>query len=60
MSKGLSIRQLAAQLEIGNNSISQYENCKRTPDIDVCKKFADYFNVSCDFLIGLSDEPKKI
>lgn len=58
--KGLTIRQLATFLGIGNNSISQYENCKRTPDIDVCKLFADYFNVSCDYLVGLSDNPEKI
>lgn len=57
--KGLSIRQLAAELKIGNNTISQYENCKRTPDIDICKLFAIFFNVSCDYLVGLSDNQDK-
>jgi len=56
VSKGLSIRQLASVLHIGNNTISQYENCKRTPDIEMCKLFANYFNVSTDYLIGLRDQ----
>lgn len=59
-SRGLGVRELAAQLGIGNSSLSQYENCKRTPGIDVCKLIADYFNVSCDYLLGLSDNPEKI
>lgn len=58
-SRNLTMRGLAAELNIGNNSISQYENCLRTPDIDVLKKFADYFGVTCDYLVGLSDESSK-
>ena len=57
--KGLGLRQLAAELGIGSSSLSQYETCKRTPDIDVCKMFADYFKVTCDYLIGVDDEPNK-
>lgn len=58
--RGMSVRQLAAELGIGNSSLSQYENCKRTPGIDVCKKIADYFDVSSDYLVGLSENPEKI
>lgn len=36
-------------------AISQYENDKRTPEIDALKSFADYFNVTLDYLIGRSD-----
>lgn len=57
--RGLSTRELGAKLNIGNNTISQYENCKRTPDINMAKLFADYFNVSCDYLAGLSDKPER-
>jgi transcriptional regulator with XRE-family HTH domain len=57
--KGLSVRGLAAELGIGNSSLSQYENCKRTPGLDICKMFADYFNVSVDYLAGFTDEPRK-
>ena len=54
--KGISIRQLAATLEMSHVAISYYENQKRVPDLLVAKKFADYFNTSCDYLIGLTDE----
>jgi repressor LexA len=54
--KGISIRQLAEILEMSHVAISYYENKKRVPDLLVAKKFADYFNTSCDYLIGLTDE----
>lgn len=57
--KGLSIRQLAATLNMSHVAISYYENEKRVPDINVAKKFADYFNTTCDYLIGLTDERYK-
>jgi transcriptional regulator with XRE-family HTH domain len=55
----LGVRQLASILGISHAAISQYENCKRVPDILIAKLFADYFNVTCDYLIGLSDEPQR-
>lgn len=54
--QGLGVRELAAKIGISHAAISFYENCKRTPDIGVCKKFADFFGVSGDYLLGLSDE----
>jgi transcriptional regulator with XRE-family HTH domain len=53
---GLGVRELATILGISHSAISLYESCRRTPDIDVCKLFADYFKVSGDYLIGISDE----
>ena len=58
-SRGFGIRELAAKLGISHAAISNYESCKRTPDIDTCKLFADFFDVSGDYLLGLSDELKK-
>lgn len=54
--RGLGVRELAAKLGISHASISLYENCLRTPDIDVCKLFADFFGVTGDYLIGISDK----
>jgi transcriptional regulator with XRE-family HTH domain len=51
--RGLGVRQLGAELGIGHSSISQYENCKRVPDINTCLIFAKYFGVTCDYLMGL-------
>lgn len=54
--QGLGIRELASLIGISHAAISFYENQKRTPDIATCKKFADFFGVTGDYLIGLSDE----
>lgn len=36
-------------------AVSQYENGKRIPEIDALTSFADYFEVSIDYLLGKSD-----
>lgn len=54
--RGLGVRELAAMLGISHAAISFYENCKRIPDITICKKFADFFGVTGDYLLGLSNE----
>ncbi len=52
----MGVRELAAELGISHSAISLYESCKREPGVSVCKLFADYFGVSCDYLIGMTDE----
>lgn len=37
------------------SAVSQYENDKRIPEINALTDFADYFEVSLDYLIGRSD-----
>lgn len=56
--RNLGVRELAAILGISHSAISMYENCKRTPDIETCRLFANFFNVTGDYLLGLSDERK--
>ena len=57
--KGMGVRELAYELGISHTSISYYENEKREPTVSVCKMFADYFGVTCDYLVGLTDYPYK-
>ena len=52
----LSQRDLAAQTGINSSSIAMYEQGKREPGISTIKLFANYFNVSVDYLIGSSDD----
>lgn len=40
------------------SSISQYENDKRKPETEALKHFSLYFNVSIDYLLGISDDRK--
>jgi len=48
----LSQQKLADEFEIAQSQIQNYETGGYQPDIDTLNKYADFFNVSVDFLIG--------
>ena len=56
--KGISQLRLATELNTTQNTISRYETGEREPGIDELIKIADYFNVSVDYLIGRTEDPK--
>lgn len=56
--KGISQIKLAIDLSMNQNSISRYENGMRQADYETLIKFADYFNVSIDYLLERTDNPK--
>ncbi len=43
---------------ITQNSISRYENGTREADYKTLIQLADYFDVSIDYLLGRTDNPK--
>lgn len=51
----LTQAELAEKLDISRQAITQYERQIRTPDIETIRKFAVFFHVTTDYLIGLSD-----
>ncbi|MBP5578491.1 MAG: helix-turn-helix transcriptional regulator [Ruminococcus sp.] len=51
-------QRLAIELNMSQNSISRYENEVREADYQTLIKFADYFNVSVDYLLERTDNPK--
>jgi len=51
-------QKLAIELNMSQNSISRYENEVREADYQTLIKFADYFNVSVDYLLERTDNPK--
>lgn len=53
--KGLSQLQLALKLGLNQNTISRYENGQREADYQTLIMFADFFDVSIDYLIGRTD-----
>lgn len=53
--KRISQLKLALDLNINQNSISRYENLEREADYATLIKFADYFDVSLDYLLGRTD-----
>ena len=54
--KNISQLKLAIDLNMNQNSISRYENGEREADYNTLIKFADYFDVSLDYLLGRSDK----
>lgn len=52
----ISQLKLALDLNMNQNTISRYENMEREADYETLIRFADYFNVSLDYLLGRSDE----
>lgn len=58
--KGISQLKLALDLGMNQNSISRYENHEREADYATLIKFADYFNVSLDYLLERTNNPKML
>lgn len=54
--KRLTQKELAFELSIGSKTISDYERESSSPDNDTLMIIAKFFNVSADYLLGLSDE----
>lgn len=50
--------RLAIELDLNQNSISRYESGAREADYRTLIAFADYFNVSLDYLFGRTDNPE--
>lgn len=57
-SKKISQLKLAIDLNMNQNTISRYENLEREADYATLIKFADYFNVSLDYLLGRTKNEK--
>ncbi len=53
--KKLTMKELGKVFNLAESTISGYESGARKPDIDQVKKFADYFDVPTDYLLGRSD-----
>ena len=51
-SKNISQLKLALDLNMNQNSISRYETGEREADYETLIKFADYFDVTLDYLLG--------
>lgn len=53
---GLSQKQVAQKLEISQALLSHYEKGIRECGLDFLMKAADFYNVSCDYLLGRSPD----
>ncbi len=51
--------KVAMDLSISRESLSYYENGKRSPDIEMLCRLSDYYGVSIDYLIRGKEYEKK-
>lgn len=54
---GLTQEQIAKILNVKQNTYCQYEIGVVNYPLDVVVKLAEYYGVSVDYLVGLTDEP---
>lgn len=50
--KGLKQTEFAERMQIPNQNVSNYERGFRQPDYETLKRFADFFEVTTDYLLG--------
>ncbi len=57
-SVGLSQNKLAGMIGVRQSSINRYENGQSVPSIQTFRWYADYFDVSMDYIFGRTDSPQ--
>ncbi len=58
--RGISQLKLAMDLGINQNSVSRYETGSHEADYSTLIKLANYFNVSIDYLLEQTNNPKRL
>lgn len=53
--KNISQKQLADILKTNNSSVCDWERGRAQPDIPTILKIARYFNVTTDYLLGMTE-----
>ncbi|KIL74180.1 helix-turn-helix domain-containing protein [Bacillus badius] len=56
--KKMTMKELGAKFSLAESTISGYENGNRKPDLELINAFADFFEVSVDYLLGRTDNPE--
>lgn len=56
--QGLTQKDIADIVNVKQNTYCQYETGVLNYPLDVVVKLAEYYNVSMDYLVGLTDQPE--
>lgn len=59
MSRGITQKEMATVLGMTPNAYQKYEYGEREPNMATLVALADFFDVSLDYLVGRSDNPKR-
>lgn len=54
--KELTQRQVAEAIEVASSTMTLYETDRRAPSYAILSRFAQFFAVSTDYLLGLSEK----
>ena len=57
--RGLSYRAVAELVGMTTTTMCRYAKCHRVPRATEVLKIADALGVTCDYMLGLSDDPHK-
>lgn len=57
--RNITLELLGTELGVSKQSVNRWELGQREPNIDTLIALANYFDVSLDYLVGLSDSPKR-
>lgn len=57
-SRGYTQLKVAMDLDMNQNCICRYENGSREAGYDLLIRFADYYGVSVDYILGRTDKPE--
>lgn len=58
--RGIKQKELAMSLNCSIAAVSGYENGRNEPGMDTLIKIADFYRVSTDYLLGLTDLPDPV
>jgi transcriptional regulator with XRE-family HTH domain len=59
LQKNLTMKEFGKIFSLAESTISGYENGTRKPDMDLIAQFADFFEVTTDYLYGRTDNPNE-
>jgi transcriptional regulator with XRE-family HTH domain len=58
--RNLKQKEFAEAVKIHNRNINRYELGLREPDFDILVQIADFFDVSTDYLLGRTENRKRL
>ena len=53
----LSQTELAQIFNVGQKTVSNWETGRNEPPYEILKKYAERFQVTTDYILGLTDDP---
>ena len=55
---GIPQKKMAEAIGTTQSSINRYENGQSTPSVEIFRRYADYFDVSMDYIFAPTDKPQ--